>query len=124
MDQTLMNLIQGGQVDLTLVSLIQGGQEVDLTLVSFTRGPCGSNPGELDTRGPSGSNPGKLDTRGPSGFPGELGSNPGEVDTRERSNLQGSGSEVLVDNLICHSRVLTDAEKYDLLICNSTDLFV
>ena len=51
-----------------------------------------------------------LDTRGPSGFPGELGSNPGEVGTRKPSNC-----EALFDNLICHSTMLTDAEKYELL---------
>ena len=104
-----------------------------------TRRPSGSNPDELDTRRPSrfnsgeldtrtrgprsGSNHhGELDTRGPSGFPSELESNPGEVDKWEPNNFQGSGSEALLDNLICHSRVLTDAEKHELLITQQTGL--
>ena len=36
--------------------------------------------------------------------------------------MQGSGSEALLDNLTCHSRVLTDAEKYEMLITLQTGL--
>lgn len=47
---------------------------------------------------------------------------PGQSTVTVPNTIQESGSKSVLNALICHSRVLTDAEKYELLTTPQTGL--